>query len=238
MTVAEATALARELVHELSDVPHTVMVAPPFTALAAVADVLRGSSIRLGAQNMGPAESGAHTGEISPAMLTDLGASAVIIGHSERRHTYGESDELINEKMHLALAYGLLPILCVGETLDEREADRAETVVKKQVEAGLSGISSDQMKRITVAYEPVWAIGTGRTATPEDADEIHAVIRRILAERYSQSVAESAVIQYGGSVKPSNIAGLMAKENIDGALVGGASLSADKFVPIARFDRS
>lgn len=235
-TVSEATELARELVDQLRGVSHKLMVAPPFTALSAVGAALQGSSILLGAQNMGPEETGAHTGEISVLMLNDLGVRAVILGHSERRHTYGDDDQLINTKVRLALDHQMEVILCVGETIDEREAGNVETVVGTQLEGGLSGVSADSLARITIAYEPVWAIGTGKTATPQDADAVHAFIRGWIGNRYSSVAAEAIVIQYGGSVKPGNVAELMSMDNIDGALVGGASLKSETFVPIARFD--
>lgn len=237
MTREEARALANQLKTDLSSVTHRVMVAPPFTAIETVASVLQGSGIIVGAQNMAPAVSGAHTGEISPVMLKDVGATVVILGHSERRHSYGEKDQLINEKVRLALAEDLDVILCVGETLDEREADRVETVVRMQLTGGLAGVDSSLLPRVTIAYEPVWAIGTGKTATPDDADAVHKAIRTIFKELYNSSEAENIVIQYGGSVKPDNIKGLMSRDNIDGALVGGASLKADSFIPIAQFDR-
>jgi triosephosphate isomerase len=234
-TVAEAVALARELAGELKRSPHKLMVAPPFTALAGVGAALQGSGILLGAQNMASVLEGAHTGEISVRMLKDLGVRVVIIGHSERRHTYGEQDELINEKVKLALTEGMEVILCVGETLEEREAGQLESVVGTQLAGGLLEVDGPSLAQLTIAYEPVWAIGTGKTATPEDADAVHQYIRRWFAEAYGTEHAESMVIQYGGSVKPANIAELMAKPNIDGALVGGASLKAETFVPIARF---
>jgi triosephosphate isomerase len=236
-TISEARDLASELVRELSGVSSKLMIAPPFTALPAVAEVVADSDIKLGAQNMAAEEAGAHTGEVSVLMLADIGVEVVILGHSERRHTYGETDELINAKVKLALAHGMEPILCVGETLEEREAGTAESVVQDQLAAGLDGVGEDQLASITIAYEPVWAIGTGRTATPEDADAIHRIIRNRFSTMYSADAAERMVIQYGGSVKPNNIAGLMVKGNIDGALVGGASLKAETFVPIAAFDR-
>ena len=237
-TTAEAAAFAAELRGALDDSPHTIMVAPPFTALAAVSAVLSGSTILLGAQNMADEETGAHTGEISVLMLKELAVSVVILGHSERRHTYGESDELINSKVRLALSHGLSAILCIGETLDEREADRVNSVVESQLKRGLAGVNQAQLSKVVIAYEPVWAIGTGKTATPEDADSVHRVVRDRIAALYSRKAADDMVIQYGGSVKPDNVAGLMAKPNIDGALVGGASLKPDLFIPIARFDRS
>jgi triosephosphate isomerase len=222
-------------VEKLKGSEEKVMIAPAFTALSAVAQAIQGSSIILGAQNMGPEIQGAHTGEISPLMLKDLGVQAVILGHSERRHSYFETDELINRKLLLALEHGLEPILCVGETLAEREAGKLESVVGAQLREGLKGVFKDELAKVVVAYEPVWAIGTGKTATPEDADAVHAYIRKVVASLYDEASAKALVIQYGGSVKPDNVVELMAKPNIDGALVGGAALKAESFVPIARF---
>ncbi|MCK4542038.1 MAG: triose-phosphate isomerase [Spirochaetales bacterium] len=235
-TMEESKELASQLVQRLSGSPYRIMIAPPFTALGAVSEVIKGSSILLGAQNMASSESGAHTGEISPDMLLDSGVSVVILGHSERRHTYGERDELINKKAILALSKGLEVILCVGETLDQREAGTTEKVVTEQVEKGLKGVGMSDLSKITIAYEPVWAIGTGKTATPEDADVMHKVIRSVIQNLYSEAAASNMIIQYGGSVKPDNVKALMAMENIDGALVGGASLKAETFVPIAEYD--
>jgi triosephosphate isomerase len=169
-------------------------------------------------------------------MLKDLGVDVVILGHSERRAIYGETDDFINRKLKLALTHGLEVILCVGETLEEREDGKVEDVVKTQVVEGLSKVTKDQLSSVTIAYEPVWAIGTGKTATPEDADAVHAFIRSVVADLYDSEAAEAMIIQYGGSVKPENVKELMAKENIDGALVGGASLKTETFVPIAAFD--
>jgi triosephosphate isomerase len=236
-TVEEAVNLAGELDKELAACKHTLMIAPPFTALRAVADSIKQSKIKIGAQNMAGAEEGAHTGEISIHMLKDVGVQVVILGHSERRHTYGETDTFINEKVKLAIDKNMEVILCVGETLDEREQNKAETVVDTQLTRGLEGVSENDLKLVTIAYEPVWAIGTGKTATPQDADDMHRYIRKRLTELYSETAAQNMVIQYGGSVKPKNIKELMAMENIDGALVGGASLKADTFVPIALFDK-
>jgi triosephosphate isomerase len=234
-TVAESVALAKELREKLASCKEKVLVAPAFTALAAVGEALKGSNIMLGAQNMGPEETGAHTGEVSVLMLKDLGVGAVILGHSERRHSYLESDELVNKKVLLALKHGLEPILCVGETLEEREGGRLEAVVGTQVRKGLAGVTAADLAKVTIAYEPVWAIGTGKTATPEDADAVHAFIRGEVKALYGQPAATSICIQYGGSVKPDNVALLMQKPNIDGALVGGASLKGESFVPIACF---
>ena len=236
-TVSEAGALAKTLVKDLASCSHKIMIAPPFTALGPVSEILKGSRILLGAQNMAGAEQAAHTGEISVLMLQDLGVKVVIIGHSERRIVYGEKDELINEKVKLALGHGMEIVLCVGETLEEREAGKADRIVTGQVEKGLSGILEKDLEKITLAYEPVWAIGTGRNATPEDADAIHAVIRKELGRLYSAKAAEAMLIQYGGSVKADNAKSLLTMPNIDGALVGGASLKADTFNPIALFDR-
>jgi len=234
-TVAESVTLAKSLVTELGSCGERVMIAPAFTALAAVAEVIKGTRIILGAQNMGPDLQGAHTGEISPLMLKDIGVKAVILGHSERRHSYGESDALINKKVLLALAQDLEPILCVGETLEEREGGKLESVVGTQLREGLKGVAATALDKVTIAYEPVWAIGTGKTATPEDADAVHAYIRKVLAGLYSDGAAKSMCIQYGGSVKAENAAELMNKPNIDGALVGGAALKVETFGPIAQF---
>lgn len=234
-TVPEAVALASELAHRLAGCGEKILIAPPFTALQAVSQALKGSNILLGAQNMGPEESGAHTGEVSVLMLKDLGVQAVILGHSERRHSYLESDGLINAKVKLALKHGLEVILCVGETLEEREGGNLESVLRRQLAEGLRGVGASDLERVTIAYEPVWAIGTGKTATPEDADAVHAFCRGVLADLYGKEAASRMTIQYGGSVKPDNAAALMAKPNIDGALVGGASLKAETFVPIAKF---
>jgi triosephosphate isomerase len=234
-TRAEAAALVKELVAALADGKHKYLVAPSFTALETVAALVKGSNILLGAQNCAAETEGAHTGEVSVLQLKDLGVDTVILGHSERRHIYKEDDGLINRKARLALDHGLDVILCVGELLEEREAGKAEVVCKRQTVEGLKGISAAELPRVTIAYEPVWAIGTGKTATPEDADAIHAYIRGVISELYGAEAAKNIIIQYGGSVKPENAAALMAKENIDGALVGGAALKADTFVPIAKF---
>ncbi|MDR1956413.1 MAG: triose-phosphate isomerase [Treponema sp.] len=234
-TRAEAAALAQDLTAQLKDGKHQYLVAPTFTALETVGAIIKGSNILLGAQNMASEEQGAHTGEVSVLQLKDLGVQVVILGHSERRHTYKEDDVLINKKVRLALKHGLEVILCVGELLAEREAGKAENICETQTIQGLQGVTAEDVARVTIAYEPVWAIGTGKTATPEDADAIHAYIRGVIARRYGVEAAQKIRIQYGGSVKPENAAQLMAKENIDGALVGGAALKADTFVPIAKF---
>lgn len=234
-TVSEAVQLASELVTQLRGVEHKLMIAPSFTALQAVGETIKGTNILLGAQNMASVEQGAHTGETSVLMLEDLGVRTVILGHSERRHVYGEDDELVNAKVRLALKHGLEVILCVGETLDEREAGRVDEVVLGQVAAGLDGVSTNEAGAVTIAYEPVWAIGTGKTATPQDAQSVHRGIRQKLGELFPADVSAETLIQYGGSVKPENVTSLMAMEDIDGALVGGASLKADSFKAIAQF---
>ncbi|MDR2185112.1 MAG: triose-phosphate isomerase [Treponema sp.] len=234
-TRAEAAELAKALVAELKDGKHKYLVAPSFTSLETVGAIVKGTNIRLGAQNMAAEEQGAHTGEVSVLQLKDLEVRTVILGHSERRHIYKEDDALINKKVQLALRHGLEVILCIGELLEEREAGRAETVCETQTVKGLEGVSAADLSRVVLAYEPVWAIGTGKTATPEDADAIHAYVRKVIERLYGAGAASQIVIQYGGSVKPDNAAQLMAKENIDGALVGGAALKAGTFASIAKF---
>ncbi|MCK5672521.1 MAG: triose-phosphate isomerase, partial [Spirochaetales bacterium] len=214
-----------------------ILIAPPFTLLESVSEAVKGTELILGAQNMSTAESGAHTGEISPLMLKDLGVEVVILGHSERRSIYGETDVIVNSKIHLALKHNIDIIFCIGETLEERESGQAENIVKKQVLEGLKGISEKQLDSITIAYEPVWAIGTGKTASPEDADDIHSVVRQQIESLYSKDSSDKIIIQYGGSVKPSNVKELMAKPNIDGALVGGAALKAETFIPIMEYNK-
>ncbi|AEF83943.1 triose-phosphate isomerase [Treponema primitia ZAS-2] len=234
-TRAEAAELAKALVAQLKDGKHKYLVAPSFTSLETVGAIVKGTNIRLGAQNMAAEEIGAHTGEVSVLQLKDLGVQTVILGHSERRHNYKEDNALINKKVKLALQHGLEVILCVGELLEEREAGKAESVCETQTVKGLEGVPASELGKIVIAYEPVWAIGTGKTATPEDADAIHAYIRKVVGKLYGDAAAENIIIQYGGSVKAENAAQLMGKENIDGALVGGAALKADTFVPIAKF---
>jgi triosephosphate isomerase len=213
-----------------------VVIAPVFTAVKTVADRVEDSNIRIAAQDCA-AESkhGAHTGEVAADMIKDAGCSHVIIGHSERRQLYGETDATVNAKTKAALQAGLIAIVCVGETLAERESGKAESVVKTQLTAGLGGLTVADTERIIIAYEPVWAIGTGKTATPEQAQEMHAGIRQVVAETHGTSVAESIRILYGGSVKPENIRDLMSQEDVDGALVGGASLEAGSFAKIVNY---
>ena len=232
MVPSQAVEFAKNLKEQVKDAKVRVMVAPTFVCLPDVARVLKGSNVTVAAQNMNDHESGAYTGEIAPDMLKDIGVYTVILGHSERRLYYGETNSFINKKVLLALKSGMEVVLCVGETLEEREGGKLEAVLKEQINVGLEGVDASQMDKITIAYEPVWAIGTGRTASPDDADSAHAYIRSLLAKKYSADVAEKTIIQYGGSVKPDNVKELMAKENIDGALVGGASLTLDKFLPI------
>ena len=213
------------------------MIACPFVDLPGVVEAVKGSDIIVAAENMADHKSGAYTGEVSPLMLQDLGVNTVILGHSERRQYYGETNEVVNGKVLLALECGMDVDLCGGGTLEEREGGKLEEVLTAQLEVGLKGVKPEEMAKITIAYEPVWAIGTGKTATPEDADNAHAFIRETVARLYSKDIAEKLIIQYGGSVKAENVKALMAKENIDGALVGGASLSVDKFLPIIAFNK-
>ena len=235
-TVAEAIELIRQLKASLSGVEGVeVAVAPPFTALSAVRKELEGSPIQLAAQNLFWEEKGAFTGEIAPPMLKEVGCHYVILGHSERRQFFGETDETVNRKVRATLSQGLKVIFCIGETLKEREEGKTFAVIERQVVGGLKDISKEEMRNIVVAYEPVWAIGTGKTATPEQAEEVHRFIRKKLGELYSKEIAEGVRIQYGGSVTPENVKGLMGQENIDGALVGGASLKSETFSKIVRF---
>ena len=232
LTVAEAVALAEAMRGGLAPLTGaTRVVCPPFTALAAVASALEGSGVEVGAQNMHPEASGAFTGEISGAMVRDL-CGYVIVGHSERRHGYGEDDALIARKVTAAVSAGLEVVLCVGETLAEREAGSAEQVVERQLRAALGGRDAAQLQRITLAYEPVWAIGTGRTASAEDAGDMHRAARAVVAKLAGSAAARDLVIQYGGSVKPDNAPALLACDDVDGLLVGGASLDADSFARI------
>jgi len=211
-----------------------IVVCPVFTALYPVAQALKGSNIQLGAQNCYLKESGAYTGEISPQMLKDAGCTWTIIGHSERRQLFNESDEFLNEKLRFALATGLKVMFCIGETLEEREGGKMNDVLVRQVTNGLMGLSQADLDNTSIAYEPVWAIGTGVTATPEQAEEAHAFVRGLVQDQFGEAVADNVRIQYGGSVKPDNVASLMAKPNVDGSLVGGASLKADVFAEIVK----
>ena len=233
LTRAECVKLAEELVRGVKSVSGAdVAVCPPAVYLDAVGAAIKGSPIGLGAQNMYHEAQGAFTGEVSGRMLKDIGCQYVILGHSERRHVLGETDQQINRKVHAALQHGLIPILCLGETLEERESDRTREVVQRQLEGSLAGVGDKQMAELVIAYEPVWAIGTGKVASPEQAEEVHADLRRMIESRYNAGVASRVRIQYGGSVKADNAGQLLAQENIDGALVGGASLKADSFLGI------
>ena len=232
---SESLALATGLVRELGSVREVdLAVCPPFVYLEAVGGAIAGSTLKLAGQNLYFQPPGAFTGEVAGAMLTDVGCTYVIIGHSERRHILQETDELVSRKVRAALGCGLRPILCVGELLEEREAGRTEAVVRRQLEAGLSEVPAAQLGRVTIAYEPVWAIGTGRNATPKQAADVHAFIREVIARLYDKGVAQSLIIQYGGSVKADNAGELLGQEEVDGALVGGASLKVESFVGIVR----
>ncbi len=231
----ELASTLKSLVKDVDESKAEIAVCPTFVNLQAVAGVIKGSNIRLGAQNLYPKNEGAFTGEISPVMLRSVGCHYVIIGHSERRQYFGETNEFINSKVKTALEFGLFPILCVGEKLEEREKGITNDVVKDHVTGGLKGIPKEKLPHIVIAYEPVWAIGTGKTATTEQAQEVHKFIRGVLTELYDAQTAESVRIQYGGSVKPDNAKALMSMPDIDGALVGGASLKADSFEAIIKF---
>jgi triosephosphate isomerase (TIM) len=236
-TVGDSVATALALKPLIANANHCeVIIAPVFTALKSVANRLEGSNIKVAAQNCAAEQKeGAFTGEVAAFMIRDAGCSHVIVGHSERRQYFGETDTSIKRKAQAAVATGLTAILCVGEDLEQREQGIAENVVRGQITGGLRDLTASDLDRIIIAYEPVWAIGTGRTATPEQAQEMHAFIRRVFAERHSQTAAGNLRILYGGSVKPDNIAGLMKQPDIDGALVGGASLNAETFAQIVNY---
>lgn len=232
-TIEEASTLLQSIkagVYQITDA--TVVVCPPFTALSDAGKILNETQIELGAQNLYAAPEGAFTGEIAPAMLKEVGCRYAIVGHSERRQYFGEDDDFIFEKVKTAIMYSLIPIVCIGETLKEREEKIHFEVVKKQFEKSISGLDKDDILKIVIAYEPVWAIGTGLTASPEQAEQIHSYIRRLLNEKYGREIANKIYILYGGSVKPDNIVELIKKPNIDGALIGGASLKAESFAQI------
>ncbi len=235
-TSSEAVETARQLVKlTASGADVDVMIAPPFTALAAVSEVVKDSNVFLGAQNLFWEKEGAFTGEISAAMLISTGCRHVIIGHSERRQYFGETDESVNKKMRSAIKNDLIPVFCVGETENERESNQTFTVLDKQLQNGLEGFSADDLETLVIAYEPVWAIGTGKTATSDQAQEAHQFLRSLVDKRLGNVLAKSIRILYGGSVKPNNIAELMAMADIDGALVGGASLNAETFSQIVLY---
>ena len=238
MTLDQASALAEGVVVGCRDIGDAdIVLAPPFTALAKVRKEVRESSLRLGAQNLYWEEKGAFTGEVSPVMLKDAGCDYIIVAHSERRQLFGETDKSANRKVLAALTHGLIPILCVGETDAERDRGVTYVVVDRQVKEALKDVAETQLETIVVAYEPIWAIGTGRTATPAQAEEVHQSIRGQLAKFFSADAADQVRILYGGSVKPDNVDDLMAEADIDGALVGGASLKADSFNRICGFKR-
>ncbi|PKN02029.1 MAG: triose-phosphate isomerase [Elusimicrobia bacterium HGW-Elusimicrobia-1] len=235
-SLAEALDLVENLKLSCSSVAdRDVVVCPPFTALAIVSQSIKKSALKLGAQNLHWEKEGAYTGEVSAKMIVDAGCYYVIIGHSERRQYFGETDDTVNKRTKAALAAGLIPIVCVGETLAERESNRAFEVIERQMKGGLAGLSVEDSQKIVAAYEPVWAIGTGKTATPEQAQEIHAFIREKYSALYGGSAASGLRILYGGSVKPDNAANLMRQADIDGALVGGAALKADDFAKIVKY---
>ncbi len=234
--LSESQNLITKLVSGLSNekLNCDVIICPPFTSLSETSSLIKNTIVKLGAQNMYFEENGAFTGEISSSMLKSVGCEFVILGHSERRTIFNEPDQLINKKIKKALQSGLKPIFCVGETLEERESGITEQIIKRQVTEGLKEISANEMDKIIIAYEPVWAIGTGKTATPQQAEEVHAFIRNLVKDLYSASVSDKLIIQYGGSVKPDNAAELMSQKDIDGALVGGACLKADSFISIIK----
>ncbi|MFA8342300.1 MAG: triose-phosphate isomerase [Rhodothermaceae bacterium] len=234
--LSEAVSLISDLKKELSgsELNADVIICPPFVSLDTAKELIKDSVIQLGAQNMHFEESGAFTGEISAEMLKSVGCQYVVLGHSERRVIFKECNETINKKVKKALSSGLKPIFCIGETLEERESGVTNKVVEEQIRKGLEGLSKEDMAKVIVAYEPVWAIGTGKTATPEQAQEVHAFIRSLLAELFTSEVAEATILQYGGSVKPDNAKELLSQKDIDGALVGGACLKADSFTGIIK----
>jgi triosephosphate isomerase len=234
-TIPQAVDLVRALAEKASELEAAQLaVIPPFTALSNVRKEIEGSSIGLGAQNLFWEEKGAYTGEVSPSMLKDAGCQYVVVGHSERRQYFGETDETVNKKIKAVLAHGMVPIVCIGETLEERKKEETIKKVETQITEGFKGLSEEEISRIIIAYEPIWAIGTGETATPSQAEEVHSFIREKLAENYGKEVASYAIILYGGSVKSANTFELLREKDINGALVGGASLEADSFIQIAK----
>lgn len=237
-TTAEAVELVEALLQGVEQGytdDRQVLICPPFTALYPLAPLVADTALALGGQNMYHAEQGAFTGEVSPVMLKDIGCTHVLLGHSERRQVFGEDDALISQKVQSAMEHGLVPVLCIGETKPQRDSGDAEGITLGQLRAGLGGLAAEHVRDVVIAYEPVWAIGTGMTATPADAQAMHAAIRGALATHYGQEVADAVRILYGGSVKPDNIDTLMAQPDIDGALVGGASLQAEHFLRIVNF---
>jgi len=234
-TIPEAVEMVKALKEESPQLTDAeLVVIPPYTMLSEVKKVIEGSTIQLGAQNIFWEEKGAFTGEVSPPMLKDAGCQYVTIGHSERRQYFGETNETVNKKIKAALAHELTPIMCIGESLEEREKGNTMDKVETQINSGLEGLGKDEIRRIVIAYEPIWAIGTGVTATPSQAEEVHSFIRKKLTEKYGNEIASYAIILYGGSVKPANTYSILKENNINGALVGGASLEADSFIQITK----
>ena len=236
-TVEESINLTKELVEfsKSFEKNREILICAPFTSLYVLKEIVKNSNVKLGAQNMHFEERGAYTGEISPIMLKDIGVDYVLIGHSERRQYFKEDDELLNKKLKAALKFNIKPILCVGETLEQREANIEKETVENQLINGLKGLNEEEIKNIVIAYEPVWAIGTGKTATSAEANDMISFIRNVIKELYNNHISENIIIQYGGSVKGSNAAEIMAKDDIDGALVGGASLKAEDFIQIINY---
>lgn len=235
MSIAESKAFVEAVVNEIAGTDVEPVICAPFTMLKDLKEATKGTNIRIGAQNMHFEEKGAFTGEISPLMLAELGVDYVIIGHSERRQYFAETDETVNKKVKKALEHGIMPIMCVGETLEEREGGLTKEVVGRQIKADLAGIIGSEMPKVVIAYEPIWAIGTGRTASAEDANDVIAFIRETLAALYDDEISERIRIQYGGSVKPDNVEEIMNQSDIDGALVGGASLKPADFIALVNF---
>jgi len=238
LNLTEASALARAVAQAATQAACEVMIAPPFTALPVVAEALAGSQVKLGAQNCCWASHGAFTGEVSPLMLKELGCTMVILGHSERRHLFHEDNAMINQRLQGVMSFDLTPVLCIGETLAQRQAQETMTILEGQLREGLAGVAVTDPSRLVVAYEPVWAIGTGQTATTEQAQEAHAFVRGILGEIFEKTIATEIRILYGGSVKSDNVDALMAQADIDGALVGGAALQIDSFDRIIHYNAS
>ena len=234
-TIAEAVEFVNDIKDKVNNTDVEAVICAPFTLLKDLKEATKGTNIKIGAQNMHYAEQGAFTGEISAPMLKELNIDYVVLGHSERRQYFNETNETVNKKVIKALEEGIDPILCVGETLEEREASETKNVCKEQTEKALVGVSAEDMKKVVIAYEPVWAIGTGKTATAEDANDVIAYIREVVKELYGEEISEEVRIQYGGSVKPSNVAEIMNQSDIDGALVGGASLLASDYTELVNF---
>ena len=235
LTIEESIALAKKLKKSLPDARSEVILCASFTALPSLAKELAGTNLKLGSQNIGTAEKGAFTGEISPAMLEELGIKYSIIGHSERRHVFHEDNQLVNKRLKAALKASIIPIFCIGEKLEEREGGETEDVLEAQLKVGLTDVSKEDMKKVIIAYEPVWAIGSGRNATPDQAEESHQFVRSVLKRMFDEPTAESATILYGGSVTSASIKGLMQCKEINGALVGASSLDAEEFEKIVKF---